>query len=99
MVALTAPARTMPMPTAPAAWSPPPATTGVPTLSPVASAPSGETLPVTIGDSKASGISDGFRPSSRSTVSDHFRAPTSNSSVPDASATSVALCPVRRKRT
>ena len=55
MVALTAPGRTMPMPTAPAAWSPPPATTGVPGASPVAAAPSAETLPVTSGDSYARG--------------------------------------------
>ncbi len=99
IVALTAPARTMPMPTAPAAWSPPPATMGVPALRPVASAPLSDTLPVTIGDSKASGISDGERSSAVSTVSDHLRAPTSKSSVPEASATSVAFCPLSRKRT
>ena len=51
MVALTAPARTMPLPTALAAWSPPPPTTGVPAVRPVAAAPSVETLPVTSGDS------------------------------------------------
>ena len=51
MVALTAPGRTMPMPTAPAAWSPPPATTGMPARRPVAAAPSGDTLLVISGDS------------------------------------------------
>ncbi len=99
MVALTAPGRTMPMPTAPAAWSPPPATTGVPAVSPVASAPSRETCPVTSGDSYDRGISDASMPISSSIVPDQTRFATSNSSVPDASATSVALSPVRRKRT
>ena len=49
MVALTAPGVTMPMPTAPAAWSPAPATTGVPTDRPVASAPAAETFRADLG--------------------------------------------------
>ena len=51
MVALTVPGRTTPIPTAPAAWSPPPATTAVPAASPVASAASAVTRPVTSGPS------------------------------------------------
>src|SRR5438445_470646 len=43
----TSPGSTMPLPIALAAWSPAPATTGVPARSPVAAAPAGETLPAT----------------------------------------------------
>src|SRR3954463_9316043 len=43
IVALTTPGRTTPIPTAPAAWSPAPATTGVPGASPVATPPSAAT--------------------------------------------------------
>ena len=38
-MAETTPGRTIPLPTAPAGWSPPPPTTGVPAASPVAEAP------------------------------------------------------------
>ena len=51
IVALTAPGATMPMPMAPAAWSPAPATTGVPALRPVASSPAALTRPQTACDS------------------------------------------------
>ena len=40
IVAETTPGRTIPLPTAPAGWSPPPPTTGVPAARPVAFAPS-----------------------------------------------------------
>ena len=51
MVALTAPGRTIPMPTAPADWSPPPATTGVPAARPTSAAAAGESRPVVSGPS------------------------------------------------
>ena len=48
---LREPRDTIPLPTALAAWSPPPATTGVPAFSPVTSDTSREISPVTSGDS------------------------------------------------
>jgi len=50
-VAEVRPGRTIPLPTALEAWSPPPPTTGVPALSPVRAAVSGVIWPVISGDS------------------------------------------------
>ena len=47
----TMPASTMPLPTALAAWSPPPPATGVPSASPVSAAARGVMVPVTSLDS------------------------------------------------
>src|SRR5690242_12072952 len=47
----TIPDSTIPLPTAPAAWSPPPPTTGVPSASPVARAAEAEIRPLTSADS------------------------------------------------
>jgi hypothetical protein len=57
IVALTAPGRVIPIPTAPAAWSPAPATIGVPAGTPIAVAPSGETRAQISGDSNTGGSS------------------------------------------
>ncbi len=95
----TTPGSTAPTPTALAAWSPPPATTGVPGRRPVAAAASSEIAPVTVGPSWAAGMSAGSSSSAFSTSPDQSRAARSNSSVPAPSARSVARSPVSRRRT
>ena len=82
--------RPRPTPTALAAWSPPPATTGVPARSPVAAAASAVTVPVTSGPSNVGGIQAGSMPSAASTSGDQSRAARSNRSVPAPSALSSA---------
>ena len=62
----TTPGSTAPTPTALAAWSPPPATTGVPARSPVAAAAPAVTTPVTSGPSCVGGIQAGSIPSAAS---------------------------------
>ena len=95
-VSAIVPASTAPTPTACAAWSPPPATTGVPAFKPVASAASAEISPVTSGPSCVGGsLSAGISRAS-STSFDQSRARTSKRSVPPAPALSVAKRPVRR---
>ena len=84
------PGATTPTPTALAAWSPPPATTGVPARRPVASAAAAVTLPVTTGPSNVGGIQAGSIPSAARTSGDHSRAARSNRSVPAPSALSSA---------
>ena len=88
IVALTRPAWTMPMPTAPAAWSPPPATTGVPARRPVCAAPSALTWPVTAGDS------NGARQQRRG----RCRAPRQSRSTSAGGSRRRAACPTRRRR-
>ncbi len=96
MVTETSPGSTMPVPTPLAAWSPPPPTTGSPTGRPVASATSAVTRPVISGDSTQGGIHSRGMFSSASTSSLQRRSPTSSSTVPEASDTSVAYSPVMR---
>ena len=78
----------MPTPSAAAAQSPAPAATG---MSP--------NRPEISEDSSAGGSQEGGMSSAASTSSDQRRPATSRSSVPDASATSVAHSPVSRSRT
>ena len=92
----TRPGTTAPTPTALAAWSPPPAITGVPARRPVASAPIAETAPVTAGPSCVGGIHAGSMPSASSITGDQSRAARSNSWVPEPSALSSAYPPVSR---
>ena len=94
-----APGETTPTPTALAAWSPPPATTGVPARNPVAAAASALTTPVTSGPSNVGGShAAGMR--SRARISgDQSRAARSKSIVPEPSALSSAYSPVSRSRT
>jgi hypothetical protein len=86
----TRPGTTAPTPTALAAWSPPPATTGVPARSPVAAAAAAEIAPVATGPSNVGGIQAGSIPSASSTIGDQSRAARSNSRVPAPSALSSA---------
>ena len=92
----TRPGTTAPTPTAFAAWSPPPAMTGVPARSPVAAAASAVTMPVTSGPSNVGGIHAGSMPSAASITGDQSRAARSNRIVPAPSALSIAYAPVRR---
>jgi len=78
-----------PQPTALAAWSPAPPTTGSPAGSPVRAATSLVMRPVTWVDSTHVGIHDSGMFSSSRTVLLHLRLATSSSEVPDASETSV----------
>ncbi len=84
------PGRTAPTPTALAAWSPPPATTGVPARSPVAAAAAGLITPVTWGPSEAGGSQPGSISSAPTISDDQVRAARSKSSVPAPSALSTA---------
>ena len=93
------PGLTTPTPTALAAWSPPPATTGVPARSPVAAAADTDTAPVTSGPSNVGGIQPGSIPSASSISGDQSRAARSNRIVPDPPALSIAKSPVSRYRT
>ena len=95
----TTPGSTAPTPTALAAWSPPPATTGVPARRPVAAAAAAVTAPVTSGPSWVGGIQARSIPSAASTSADQSRAARSNSIVPEPSALSMACSPVSRSRT
>ncbi len=72
--AVITPGSRAPVPTAVAAWSPPPATTGVPAIRPVASAASCVTVPVTSVPSKVGGIHAAGMPSASSISDDHVRA-------------------------
>ena len=92
------PSSTTPMPTAAAALSPAPATTGVPSRRPVASAASREMRPATSHDSKSSGRSERSMSSASSTSSLQRRFATSSRFMPDASDTSAAYAPVSRQR-
>ncbi len=92
----TLPGTTAPTPTAFAAWSPPPAMTGVPARSPVAAAAPVETTPVTSGPSCVGGIQAGSIPRASSITGDQSRAARSNRSVPAPSALSSAYPSVRR---
>ena len=83
------PGRSTPTPSAPAAWSPAPAATGMPSA----------VTPLTSGDSSARGSHAGSTSSASTTASLQRRPATSNSSVPEASATSVACSPHSRSRT
>ena len=92
------PGATTPTPTALAAWSPPPATTGVPARKPGGSGGlgrdrAGDLGPSKVGGSQAAGIS-----SAAQTSADQSRAARSNSSVPAPSALSRACSPVSRSR-
>jgi hypothetical protein len=98
-VRLTTPGVMAPVPTAPAAWSPPPAITGVPSRSPVAAAAAAVTWPVTAGPSLVGGSQSRGISSAPSTSSDQLREARSKRSVPDPSALSIAATPVRRRRT
>jgi hypothetical protein len=62
MVSETMPGSTMPLPTAEAAWSPPPPKTGGPGARPVRAAAVGEMTPVWPVDSTTVGRMDGSRP-------------------------------------
>ena len=95
----TTPGSTAPTPTAFAAWSPPPATTGVPARRPVAAAASAVSVPVTSGPSNVGGIQAGSMRSASSTSPDQSRAARSKSIVPEPSALSMACPPVSRSRT
>jgi hypothetical protein len=99
MVALTAPGRVMPIPTAPAAWSPAPATIGVPSERPVSADASRETLAQISGDSNTDGRIAGGMPAASRTSLDQRRFATFSISVPDASATSIAYSPDSISRT
>ena len=81
--------RSTPTPSAPAAWSPAPAATGTPPA----------VTPLSAGDSSARGSQAGSTSSAPSISSLQRRRATSNSSVPEASATSVACSPHSRRRT
>ena len=93
------PATTTPTPTALAAWSPPPATTGVPARSPVAAAARSVTAPVTCGpfERRRQPVARDRRGADR-TSADQSRAARSNRRVPEPSALSMAWTPVRRRR-
>ena len=82
-----------------AAWSPPPATTGVPARSPVAAAAAALIAPVTSGPSNVGGSQAGSIPSASRISGDQSRAARSNRIVPAPSALSIACSPVRRSRT
>ena len=88
------PSSTVPVPTAAAALSPAPPTTGVPAGTPQSSAALALTFPVISGDSYTFARSEGSMPSLESTSSDHLRFGTSKSCIPEASLTSVANSPV-----
>ena len=88
----------MPLPTAPAGWSPPPPTIGVPVFKPVAALPSSETVEETTGLSKHSGRRLESRSSFVKSSRLQRRFATSSRSVPDASLTSVANVPESRNR-
>jgi hypothetical protein len=89
----------MPIPTAPAAWSPAPATIGVPATSPVSRAASADTVAETAGDSKTCGRMSSEMPDAASISADQARRATSSIRVPDASATSMAKAPLNLYRT
>ncbi len=89
----------MPLPTALAAWSPAPPTTGVPSFKPVAFAAAADTVPVTSVDSFTSGRIDASSLSRSIIGFDQRRVTTSNRPVPEASVTSVAYSPVSMNRT
>ena len=93
------PGATAPTPTPLADWSPPPATTGVPARSPVSAAAASVTRPVTSGPSNVRGSQDAGMPNASSTTGDQSRAARSSSSVPAASALSIACSPVSWRRT
>ena len=78
-----------PTPRAPAAWSPAPAATGTPSA----------VWPVTAPDSWTAGSQLGSTANAAASSELQARRPTSSSTVPEASETSVASSPVRRKRT
>ena len=89
MVDETMPGSTMPLPTPPAAWSPPPPTTGVPAGRPVSCRRRADDLALATGDSYTGGTRLGVEAQRR----EHLLRPacgwcTSNSVVPEASDTS-----------
>ena len=91
----TMPSSTMPLPTALAAWSPPPPTTGVPAARPVASAACAEIMPRDIARFVAFRQERTVEPESVHHLrSDQRRFTTSNTAVPEASDTSEANSPV-----
>jgi hypothetical protein len=89
---------TMPLPTAPAAWSPPPPTTGVPSFSRSLRSAL-EMRPETSNDSYTRGSISSSICSASSTLVLQRRSGTFSSEVPEASETSVANSPVSLKRT
>src|SRR5579863_10353523 len=99
IVADTDPGCKIPMPTAPAPWSPAPATTGVPAFSPVIPAAVALIRAHTSGDSYTFGSQLSGIPAASATSFDQRRCVTSSSSVPLASCTSIANSPVSRYRT
>ena len=87
----TMPASVAPTPTAFAAWSPPPATTGVPARRPVAAAASRVDEPVTCGPSNVGGSqSRGIPERVEQDLADQVRAARSKRIVPEPSALSIA---------
>ena len=84
------PGDTTPTPTALAAWSPPPATTGVPARRPVAAAAWSLTAPVTCGPSNVGGSQSRGIANADRTSPDQSRAAKSNRIVPEPSALSMA---------
>ena len=95
----TVPGSTTPVPMAFAAWSPPPATIGVPGRRPVSAAAAAVRPPVGWGPSNVGGIQAGSIPSADRTTGDQSRAARSNRIVPAPSALSVACSPLSRSRT
>ena len=94
MVVKALPSATTPVPTAAAALSPAPPTTGVPAARPVRAAASGVMAPVISGDSYTLASKAGSMSSFSSTSWLQQRWGTSNSCMPEASETSVANSPV-----
>ena len=92
------PGAAMPAPTAAAAWSPAPATSGIPAGRPSCAAAAGDSRSTTSGDSWHAGTCAGSIPRSRSMSALHRRLATSKYSVPLASAASVARAPPSRRR-
>ncbi len=99
MVADTLPGCRIPMPTAPAPWSPAPAATGVPADSPVSPAAFSLIRAQISGDSYSFGSQLMSIPDTSAISRDQRRCATSSSSVPLASWTSIANSPVSRYRT
>ncbi len=93
-VRATTPCVTAPTPTACAAWSPPPATMGVPAGSPVAAAAWALRRPVISGPSNKGGSHSGGISSASSTAGDQARWRRSISTVPEPSALSMPYSPL-----
>ena len=94
------PGATTPTPTAFAAWSPPPATTGVPARSPVAAAAAAVTAPVTSGPSNVGGSHGRIDPQRGQRPRPTSRGRRGRTgSCPAPSALSMACSPVSRSRT